>query len=104
MNGFWNEYDTDRNGTLEKAEFRRFLEDTYAEDEEKDGEQNGKDIIDTKFDNLFSDFDKDNNGKITREEMFDFLKQLFGLEGASIDYQKVMNRKTIKKIITKKEW
>jgi len=30
MNGFWDEYDTDKNGTLEKGEFRRFLEDTYS--------------------------------------------------------------------------
>ena len=42
MNGFWDEYDTDRNGTLEKAEFRKFLEDTYAEEEEEDAMMKSK--------------------------------------------------------------
>ena len=86
MNGFWDEYDTDRNGTLEKEEFRQFLKDTYAEESEDEDGDSGLQAIDAKFEGLFSDFDKDGNGHISREEMFDFLKQLFGIEGAKIDY------------------
>lgn len=33
MNGFWEEYDTDGNGQLDKHEFKKFLDEVYFEDE-----------------------------------------------------------------------
>ena len=54
--------------------------------------------------NEFLRIDKDKNGSISREEMFEFLKQLFGMEGSQVDYAKVMNRRTIKKVNKKGQW
>ena len=36
MNDFWDEYDTDGNGSLDKDEFKQFLQDTYMEDDEQE--------------------------------------------------------------------
>ena len=52
-------------------------------------------MIDEKYDTLFSDFDKDQNGVITKNEMFDFLVGLFGVEAAEIDIERVLRKDSI---------
>ena len=46
-------------------------------------------VIKEKYDELFKDFDKDGNGSISKEEMFEFLKELSGFTG-EIDFDKVI--------------
>lgn len=90
MNDFWDEYDTDGDGELDRVEFRQFLKDTYFEDENT-ADQNAK--VEEKFDELFDDFDIDKNGVITKNEMFDFLSEMFGMDASKIDYERVMASK-----------
>ena len=43
MNGFWEEYDTDGNGMLDKLEFKKFLDEVYFDDEsQKSSSDDGK--------------------------------------------------------------
>jgi len=45
MEGFWDQYDKDKNGTLDKEEFKEFLTETY-------GSSSGE-SIDLKFEEVF---------------------------------------------------
>lgn len=92
MNDFWDQYDADKNGVLSKEEFKVFLMDTFADDTQKDGDNNySQNIIEQRYDKLFQDFDKDGNGEISKEEMFDFLLDMFGVESNQIDVEQVMD-------------
>jgi len=92
MNEFWNEYDDDGNGELDKTEFKFFLKDCYQQEEDDDEIIFAK-KIDEKFDEMFDEFDKDKNGVITKDEMFEFLTGMFGMDASQIDYERVAKRK-----------
>ena len=64
MNDFWNQYDVDGNGFLSKEEFKVFLIDTFNEEDimgEKSNETS-QELIDAKYEKLFQEFDKNNDG------------------------------------------
>jgi Ca2+-binding EF-hand superfamily protein len=106
MNEFWEQYDTDKNGVLEKEEFRVFLDETFAADEYQVESNNNMNqvLIDSKFEDMFLQFDKDGNGVISKEEMFEFLAQLFGESPQNINMEQVLRKESImvKKKGTKK--
>jgi hypothetical protein len=92
MSDFWDKYDQDKNGVLNKDEFRVFLIDTFADEDETDGDPTkSQDLVMGKFDHLFQEFDRDGNGEITKEEMFDFLLNMFGVDESQIDVNQVMD-------------
>ena len=86
MNGFWDQYDTDGNGSLDKEEFSSFLRDTYLS-----GDNNSarREQMEAKFDSLFTEFDKDKNGVITKSEMFEFIADMFGVDAGDIDTERI---------------
>ena len=77
MTEFWNEYDEDQNGYLDKNEFKRFLNDTILNEDLIQGKS--QEEMDAEYENQFKHFDKDNNGSITKDEMHDFILKLFGM-------------------------
>ena len=70
----WKKFDTDGNGTLDKAEFKNFVSETMSEliGEDK------TDLIEQDFEKVFNGFDADSGGSINQEEMYNFLETLFG--------------------------
>ena len=52
-------------------------------------------LIDSKFETMFTEFDKDKNGEITKDEMIDFLVDLFGVDKALIDIQAILNKREL---------
>jgi Ca2+-binding EF-hand superfamily protein len=93
MNSFWDTYDINKDGALDREEFKNFLADSFKGQNIK--EEQKKKLIDTKFDKMFSKFDKDGNGVISRDEMLEFVLGLMGLKEDQIDMEKVM--KSIKR-------
>ena len=71
----WKEYDTDKNGTLDKEEARSFINKTLLamEGPEK------ADYTDEDFAACFAEFDKDKSGTIDKGEMAQFIKKVAGL-------------------------
>ena len=71
----WKEYDTDKNGTLDKEEARSLINKTLTAME---GE--GKtDYTEEDFAACFAEFDKDKSGTIDKGEMAAFIKKIAGL-------------------------
>ena len=52
MNEFWNEYDTDGNGILDKNEFKIFLNDTILNEELVEGKS--QEELDGEYESHFS--------------------------------------------------
>jgi len=70
----WSEYDKDGNGTLSKAECRKFVTDLLT----RLGE--APKITEEEFNDLFKSFDEDGNGVVSKDEMELFIKQARGEE------------------------
>ena len=68
----WSTYDVDGNGTLDKEETKKFVQDTLG------NLGSGDEFSDEAFDEVFSTFDKDNSGTVEKPEMVTFIKQLLG--------------------------
>lgn len=45
--------------------------------------------IDAEYENQFQNFDKDKNGKITKDEMHDFILKLFGMQLDQISFEQL---------------
>ena len=68
----WDNYDADRNGTLEFGEAKKFLKDVMKE--------SGIEELSTKeLKNVFDDFDEDGSGGISKEEMLILIRMLTGI-------------------------
>jgi Ca2+-binding EF-hand superfamily protein len=84
MNDFWDQYDVDKNGTLDKQEFRKFVQEVYLDEDMPESA-----LDEEKFEQIFWEFDTDQNGSISKSEMFDFLASMFGVTATQIDFAKV---------------
>ena len=65
----WNEYDADNNGWLDKNEMRLFVIDILY------NQKLGKQYNEPDFEKVFQQFDTDGDGRISKIEMLNFLKQ-----------------------------
>ncbi len=68
----WAKYDKDGNGTLSKAECRKYVKDilkSMGEDPK---------ISEEDYNALFAEYDKDGNGSVSKDEMAIVLKQTRG--------------------------
>ena len=76
VDDIWDQYDTDKNDTLDKVECRAFVENTIKE-------FTGKDTLEDypmdNFDEAFQMIDKDESGTIARGEMVRFIRKVAGL-------------------------
>ena len=106
MSDFWDEYDTDQDGFLNKDEFKRFLVEVYFEgelEEDDDKPINASDAklrlsktmdktqsFQSKYEEVFDEFDINGDGLIDKEEMFSFLAQMFGLDRDKFNFERVM--------------
>jgi len=84
MSEFWDQYDTDKNGILDKQEFRKFIEEVYLDDD-----MPATALDEEKFEQIFWEFDIDHSGSISKHEMFDFLASMFGVSATQIDFKRV---------------
>ena len=69
----WAEYDTDENNWLDKDEMRLFVQDILTECSMI------KNYNDRDFETVFSMFDSDGDGRISKSEMFTFIKEISNL-------------------------
>ena len=74
VDDIWLEYDKDCNGSLDKQETRRFMDDIFKEMGEEDAH-----FTDDEFNQYFKEFDQDNSGTIDKEEMSMFIKAITGI-------------------------
>ena len=86
MSEYWDKYDVNKDGKLDKSEFKTFITDIYMD---VLSQQNGgiavdktmlQTKIDSEFEQIFNDFDSDRNGFITKDEMYYFVLELLGVE------------------------
>ena len=68
----WETYDVDKNGSLDKEETKKFVQDTLG------NLGSGDEFSQEAFDEVFATFDKDKSGTVEKPEMVDFIKQLLG--------------------------
>merc|ERR1711943_175808 len=68
----WDTYDVDKSGALDKAETKKFVQDTLG------NLGSGDEFSDEAFDEVFATFDKDGSGTVEKSEMVVFVKQLLG--------------------------
>ena len=73
VDDIWDEYDTDRSGSLDKEETKLFVKNTLSE------MNDSGDFSEADFDACFREFDKDNSGSIEKDEMAIFIKKVAGL-------------------------
>ena len=73
VDAIWDKYDTDLNGSLDKEETKRFVQDTISDVADTTQVFNDRD-----FDQCFAEFDVDGSGTIEKDEMADFIKQVAG--------------------------
>ena len=78
VNDIWNEFDTDRSGSLDKAETRRFVNQCMGSMNRSGIGQDGG-VSDEEFETIFAQFDKDGSGFIERDEMAIVVRKLSGL-------------------------
>lgn len=78
----FEQYDTDRNGTLEGSEAKQFIErvlkETECDESEGKSAKAFEPLSDDDFDSCFREFDEDNNKKIEKQEMIAFIKKIAG--------------------------
>lgn len=77
VNSIMNDYDQNRNGSIELKEGSFFAgdESTYQEDRiTHEGNQTVRTITEFSYDQLFIKADKNNDGKVTRDELNDVVK------------------------------
>lgn len=95
MAQYWSKYDVNGDNKLDKSEFRVFITDMYMDilREQNGGVEVDKALLEVKiskdFDEIFTDFDKDKNGVITKDEMYYFVLELLGVEVQNIDFKKM---------------
>ena len=70
VDDFWGDYDTDRNGTLDKQEAKKFIQQTLGEMGED------VDFNEADFEACFQEFDRDGNGVIDKDEIVQFIKKV----------------------------
>lgn len=87
MEDIWDDYDSDKNGHLDRAEFKTYLNDTL------DDVAGGSKLEDDEFNKIYDEFDVDQNGTISKDEMFEVVLHIFGFKNVEIDYSK-LERKT----------
>jgi Ca2+-binding EF-hand superfamily protein len=68
--------------------------DTFSEEDLQSDKNDSQVLIEAKFEKLFTEFDQDKNGVITKNEMFDFLIGLFGVEATKIDIDQVLRKES----------
>jgi Ca2+-binding EF-hand superfamily protein len=66
----WEKYDTDKNGTLNKSEARVFVKEYLLKLGEADR------LPEEQFNSIFAQLDEDANGKITPDEMKDYIEKV----------------------------
>ena len=69
VNQIWQQYDSDGNGVLDKAETRRFITDTLHEMDDLSS------FNETDFNSCFKLFDTNDDGVISKEEMLTFIRK-----------------------------
>lgn len=100
MSEYWDRFDINSDGKLDKLEFRAFILEIYSDVlKEKNG---GVPVdsamleakINSEFEQIFNDFDTDKNGFITKDEMYYFVLELLGYEvQQNVDFQKMKTQK-----------
>ena len=86
MSEYWDKYDVNKDGKLDKSEFKTFITDIYMDvlTQQNGGIAVDKTMLQTKidseFEQIFNDFDSDRNGFITKDEMYYFVLELLGVE------------------------
>ena len=73
VDDIWKEYDKDNSGELDRAETKKFVENTL-----KEMHDHGV-FSEEDFDACFREFDTDNSGTIEKDEMSKFIKKVAGL-------------------------
>ena len=76
VDDIWDEYDKDKNNTLDKEECRNFVINTIKE---FTGQECMDDYPMDTFDESFVLFDVDNSGTIDKSEMVRFIRKVAGL-------------------------
>ena len=84
MEDIWDDYDSDGNGQLDRVEFKTYLNDTL-----EDVASGGSTLTDDEFNKLYDEFDTDQNGTISKDEMFELVLHIFGYKNVEIDYSKI---------------
>ena len=108
MSKYWDTYDVNGDNRLEKSEFRVFITDMYMDvlREQNGGIEVDKSMLEAKinseFESIFTDFDTDKNGYISRDEMYYFVLELLGVEVQNLDFKK-MNTERESKVQAKKQ-
>lgn len=86
MSEYWDKYDVNKDGKLDKSEFKTFITDIYMDvlTQQNGGIAVDKTLLQTKidseFEQIFNEFDSDRNGFITKDEMYYFVLELLGVE------------------------
>lgn len=86
MSEYWDKYDVNKDGKLDKSEFKTFITDIYMDvlTQQNGGIAVDKTMLQTKidseFEQIFNEFDSDRNGFITKDEMYYFVLELLGVE------------------------
>ena len=76
VDDIWDEYDIDKNESLDRQECRRFILNTLRELTGTDMEET---FNDDDFNFTFDLFDEDQSGTIEKREMVRFIKKVAGL-------------------------
>jgi len=102
MSKYWDTYDVNGDNRLEKSEFRVFITDMYMDvlREQNGGIEVDKSMLETKinseFESIFTEFDTDKNGYISRDEMYYFVLELLGVEVQNLDFKKMKTERDSK--------
>ncbi|CAK4648966.1 hypothetical protein LEN26_021184 [Aphanomyces euteiches] len=70
----WESFDQDKNGYLDRAETKKFIDAMLAK-----MEADGVDVDAADFDECFDAYDKNHDDKLSRDEMRVFVEQLMGV-------------------------
>jgi len=73
VDDIWKEYNTNKSGSLNKEQTRKFVMDTLSD------MQDGNEFTEADFEECFKEFDKDGSGSIDKDEMVFFIKKSAGL-------------------------
>eukprot|EP00347_Sterkiella_histriomuscorum_P005974 403354551 len=72
IDDIWKTYDKDNSDFLDKAETKAFVKNTLTE-------MGNGEFSEADFESCFKEFDKDDKGAISRDEMMVFIKKVAGL-------------------------